>query len=72
MLIRTLLDLFKFTSKSITASDLCDSANWVVIGAAGKVDVVMQNLKSLLEQNRVMYDATIAMVSRYLKPNDSL
>ena len=66
------LTYFKFTSKSITASDLCDSANWVVIGAAGKVDVVMQNLKSLLEQNRVMYDATIAMVSRYLKPNDSL
>lgn len=57
---------FVFAGKCVTAGDLCNGNNWTVIGAAGKVDVIVQNLKSLLEQNRIMHDATVAMVSRCL------
>lgn len=63
------LTYFKFTGKSSSAIELCDTANWVVIGTAGKVDVLVQNLKSLLEENKVMHDATIAMVAQHLKIN---
>jgi len=70
-LVEHYLTNFMFTGKSITTSDLCNNDNWMVIGASGKVDVLVQNLKSLLEQNRIVHDATVAMLLQCVRTNSS-
>jgi len=58
---------FKYLAPTMTAEELSNKSNWLAIGCPVKsLDVLVQNLKGLLEQNQVMHDATIMKISQYI------
>ena len=58
---------FRYLAPHVTAEKLLNTSNWVPIGCpAKKLDVLIQNLKALLQQNQIMHDATVLKILQHL------
>lgn len=58
---------FKYLAPTVTAKELLSRSNWLAISCPVKnIDVLIQNLKALLQQNQVMHDAMILKILHHL------
>ena len=58
---------FKYLSPTVTAEELSNRYNWVTVSCPAKnIDVLVQHLKALLQQNRIVCETTILKIMQHV------
>ena len=58
---------FRYSASTVTMEELSNVSNWVQFSnSAKRLDILIQNLRALLQQNKIIHDATILKVSKHL------
>ena len=60
---------FKYLASNVTAEELLNKSNWVMLigcDPAKSLDLLIDNLKALLQQNQIMHDTTVLKILQHL------